>query len=128
MGGIPYAGTKASYTAAVLKALGAVASNSQSQTIDEWNWFMANRLGFTGFDTGGVDPDQVTGVTGTGRYDAISPATYISAIQSLGLLPYPSGLTGLAALAAGINRINRHPLAQSAPGNQFYPKPRKVVI
>jgi hypothetical protein len=126
--GVPYSGTKGSYTQAVLQALQTAASGSQSQTIDQWNWFMANQLGFVGFDAGVIDPDQVIGFTGTGRFDAISPVIYVNALQTLGLLPYPSGLTGLAALAAGINRINTHPLALRAPGNWFYPKPRKVVM
>ena len=128
VGGVAYSGTKNSYNNAVISALIKAANGSQSQTIDEWNWFMANSLGFTGFDQGTIDPDQVIGVTGTGRNDAISPSTYINALMTLGQLPYPTGLTGLAALAAGINRINRHPLAQRAPGNQLYLKPRKVVM
>ncbi len=102
--------SKATYLQALATALNSISSGPQS--IDTWNWYMINSLNPV-YLVGGVGPDPtpVTAQLGIGRGDSTTASNYISALDSLGYIVYPTGLSGFSGLAAGISRMNKHPLA-----------------
>lgn len=110
IGGVAYSGTKNSYNQALMHALLNAAGGTASglQSIDTWNWYMVNTFGALSV---GPDPTVVAAQIGIGRSDSTDPASYINALSALGMINYPSGLTGLSALADGVARLNKHPLA-----------------
>ncbi len=123
VGKYPYT-DKASYQQALVNAVvdAAGGDSNLKQTADQWNWFMVNSVGVN------YSPDPTTAMAPGQRFTPITAAVYYDALRYQNMLDYPSGLAGLATLTHNINRINRHPLAQRASGNQFYLKPRKVVM
>lgn len=123
VGKYPYT-DKASYQQALVNAVVNAAHGDASTklTADQWNWYMVNSVGLD------FAPDPTNAMAPGQRFTPITAAVYYDALRHQDMLSYPSGLTGLAALTAVINGINRHPLALRAPGNQFYLKPRRVVI
>jgi len=84
------------------------ASGGGSQSLDVWNWYMVNTLNAIAV---GPDPTLIAAQAGIGRSDSCTASVYIQAMDELGYISYPSGLSGFAGLTAGIQRINRHPLA-----------------
>jgi len=101
--------TKATYLQALINAVKAASGNSNAQTADEWNWFMVNRVGVNLAPA--LDDSQQASV-GMTPGNSLDATTYYNALDKLGLISYPSGLTGLAAAARGMTRRVRHPLAQ----------------
>lgn len=103
--------TKANFQTAMVNALNKV-SGGGNQSIDAWNWFMVNNINQT-YLVGGVGPDPtaIAANIGIDRSATCSALQYVTALDVLGLLNYPTGLAGLSSLAAGIHRTNQHPFA-----------------
>lgn len=114
IGGFTYT-TKATYLQALINAVTAAAGGSTAQTGDEWNWFMSSQVGLP------FEPDAsiVTDQLNIGRSDSMPASTYYNTLGQLGLIPYPSGLSGLAATARGMHARTSHPLRGRINGRSF---------
>lgn len=89
VGKFPFA-NKVSYVNALIAAANAASSQS-IQTGDGWNWIMSNTVGVAL----APDPTPIMSQIGVDRNAAVTAAQYYNAMNALGLIPFPSGLSGI---------------------------------